>query len=211
MNDTKDMKEPKKPLFKICGLTRPEDAVLVAALGADMCGFIFHPKSPRRVSPKQARLLATPAARRVGVFVDQSLPEILEIMEEACLDAAQLHGRQGPEVASALGFYRSIRVFWPERQSPAELQEQMDQWKELAHLFLFDAGSGAGGHGRPINAVIPESPADYLLAGGLTPDSVWRKWPPEDPKMVGFDVNSGVESSPGVKDREALRRLLLFR
>ncbi|MDR1049837.1 MAG: phosphoribosylanthranilate isomerase [Deltaproteobacteria bacterium] len=199
---------PGRPLIKVCGLTRPQDSTLAAILGADMCGFIFHPPSPRSVTASRARLMPTPGVRRVGVFVDQGLQEILEFMEEACLDVAQLHGAQGPEVAGRLPPGRVIRVFWPESQDSGELARQMDEWRALAHLYLFDAGSGGGGHGRRLAADVPESPVPYLLAGGLSPAQVRRRWPADDPMLAGFDLNSGLELSPGQKDGEALKSLL---
>ncbi|MDR2366655.1 MAG: phosphoribosylanthranilate isomerase [Deltaproteobacteria bacterium] len=205
------MSEDPKPIIKVCGLARPQDATMAAILGADMCGFIFHPKSPRAVAPNLARAMATPGAKRVGVFVDQSPGEILEIMDEAGLDLAQFHGGQEPATALDLGPDRVIKVFWPERQTAGELAGLMDLWKDLAAYFLFDSGTGGGGSGRPIRVPIPASPKPYLLSGGLTPEMARSLWPPEDPMLVGFDLNSGLEDAPRVKNANALKTLLPWR
>ncbi|MDR0621409.1 MAG: phosphoribosylanthranilate isomerase [Deltaproteobacteria bacterium] len=200
-----------KPIVKICGLTRPQDATLAAILGADFCGFVFHPDSPRAIGASQGRIMPTPGAQRVGVFVNHSIAETQAIMEEAALDLAQLHGNQAPEVALALGPERVIKVFWPERQPPDELAQQMDLWKGLAVYFLFDSGKEGGGSGRPINATWPVSPKPYLLAGGLDPDSARAAWLSADPMLAGFDFNSALEEGPGIKDPDLLRAVLPWR
>lgn len=116
----------KAPLIKICGLSTPKEAGLAASLGADLCGFIFHPPSPRAAAPGIVAAIETPGALRVGVFVRQGLCEIEDVMGEAKLDMAQLHGDQGVEVAAALGPERVIRVFWPERFARAEAPQKAE-------------------------------------------------------------------------------------
>ena len=90
-------------LIKFCGLTRQEDVDQAVQLGAGMCGFIFHPRSPRGISPAQAAAMDSGTLRRVGVFVNQGADEIRRIMDEARLDYAQLHGHQSVECARAVG------------------------------------------------------------------------------------------------------------
>jgi phosphoribosylanthranilate isomerase len=199
---------PTKPIIKVCGLTRPQDAAMAAILGADYCGFIFHPQSPRSVSPVSARRMPTPGAKRVGVFVDHSAEDILRIREVACLDLVQLHGDQGLELAWSLRPEEIIKVFWPERQPPEELHKLMDLWKDLAGLFLFDSGASGGGQGRPIRGRLPVSPNPYLLAGGMDAEAARSFWPPGDPMLAGFDFNSRLEEAPGLKDPRRLKDLL---
>jgi phosphoribosylanthranilate isomerase len=197
-----------RPLIKICGLSAAPQARLAAELGADLCGFIFHPPSPRNADPRLVRDFPTPGALRVGVFVGQGAEQILETMEAARLDLAQLHGPQGPETALAVGPDRVIRVFWPERGRGAPGsggEAEMELWRPLARWFLFDAGLAAGGHGRRLAAAF-RSPAPYLLAGGVAAGDVLAAWPPGDPLLAGFDVSSALESSPGVKDPGAIAR-----
>ncbi|MDR2300589.1 MAG: phosphoribosylanthranilate isomerase [Deltaproteobacteria bacterium] len=200
-----------KPLIKVCGLTRPQDATTAAILGADFCGFVFHPKSPRAVTPLQAGVMATPYSKRVGVFVENSLQETIDIMGKAVLEFAQLHGDHEPEFARSLGPAKVIKVFWPDRQSPEELTALMEAWKDLAAYFLFDAGKDGGGSGKRIQGALPNSPKPYFLAGGLTDEFIHDLWPSPDPMMVGFDLNSGIEKAPGQKDIEALKSILPWR
>ncbi|MDR2455370.1 MAG: phosphoribosylanthranilate isomerase [Deltaproteobacteria bacterium] len=198
------------PLIKICGLSTPEEAGLAASLGASLCGFIFHPPSPRSVSAKAAAAIETPGALRVGVFVNQSVSEIDKAMALARLDLAQLHGGQGPEAAKALGPERVIKVFWPERaKSPGEktdLLRELDLWRPLARWLLFDAGISSGGHGRKLEAAF-DSPAPYFLAGGLTAGDILSSWPGAPASLAGYDLSSSLESSPGRKDPSAIKAL----
>ena len=85
---------------KICGMREQKLIDRIAELGADMCGFIFYPPSPRNVSPEEAARLETHGMKRVGVFVEQSVEEIAAIAHEARLDFIQLHGGQSAEFAS---------------------------------------------------------------------------------------------------------------
>jgi phosphoribosylanthranilate isomerase len=204
-----------RTLVKVCGMTRPEDARLAAALGADMLGFIFHPKSPRNVAPElpagldRARDLL--GALKVGVFVGQGVEETLALMAAGGLDLAQLHGGQGEdfcrELGRALGPERIIKVLWPERAASVdEFQAEIDLFAPPCRLFLTDAGDCGGGHGRTLETGILGSarfPKPWLLAGGLGPDNVSAMLSRFRPS--GLDLNSGVESAPGIKDATKLR------
>jgi len=192
--------------LKVCGLTRAEDALMCAELGVDWLGFIFHPASPRNVEAGPVAAFETGAAKRVGVFVDQTPAEVNLIMAEARLDLAQLHGDQSREFCRAVGPERVVKVFWPQRYpSPEELGREMAGFSEAAAFFLMEAGTAGGGHGRPLDqgawtGLAPPRP--WLLAGGLAADSV-RPLAAEPPAgLFGFDFNSRVEMAPGLKDRQ---------
>ncbi|MDR2725498.1 MAG: phosphoribosylanthranilate isomerase [Candidatus Adiutrix sp.] len=189
--------------LKICGLTRAEDALMCAELGVDWLGFIFHPASPRRVDPGQIAGFETRAARRVGVFVDQSPAEVRRIMVEARLDLAQLHGGQDLEFCRAIGPERVIKVFWPQRCA-GDLDREMAGFGEAAAFFLFDAGTAGGGHGQPLELGLLaglKPPKPWLLAGGLKAASVPAITARPPAGLAGFDFNSRVETAPGLKDR----------
>lgn len=196
-------------LIKVCGLTREEDLQCCRDLGVDLTGIIFHPASPRYVSPDLAGTWKKENELRVGVFVDQSIKETVDIIDRAGLDLVQLHGGQGPEICQAVGPDRVIRAFWPERFDRVEdFLEEIDRFKDVCRYFLFDAGKAGGGHGKNIRCGWLDkikSPRPYLLAGGLGPDNVSQML---DLDMAGFDLNSGVESSPGRKDQEKIRQVL---
>ncbi|MDR1314747.1 MAG: phosphoribosylanthranilate isomerase [Deltaproteobacteria bacterium] len=202
------------PLLKFCGIRSSGDALLAESLGADLAGFIFHPGSPRHLTPSAAAAADSGSLARVGVFVRQKAQEILEIMEEARLDLAQFHGPQTLKDASAVGPGRVLRVIWPERHASAgSLMAELSEWGGASRMFLFDAGLSGGGHGRAPgrggaggSAGGPLSFLEFagkpsLLAGGLGPESLGNFPDPSGFRyLAGFDVNSGAESSPGVKD-----------
>ncbi len=195
-------------LVKICGLRRQEDLDCAAALGVDFCGFIFHPSSPRSITPAAAAALDSRGMRRVGVFVGQDAAEIRSIMRVARLDMAQLHGDQPPECAHALGAARIIRVLWPARYpNRAALEADMARHAPDTTLFLLDAGVRGGGSGCTLSgAPLPGSaaPRSWLLAGGLAPDNV-RHMLAGCSGCGGVDMNSGLESAPGCKDHQKIR------
>lgn len=202
------------PLIKICGLTRETDARLSAELGAGLLGFIFHPGSPRNTTPEFPARLKTPGARKVGVFVNQNPMEAMTIMAAGRLDLAQLHGGQTESfcaaLASRMGPQRIIKVFWPEKAANLEaFQAELNLYAPYCALMLVDAGSGGGGHGRGIEGkgmdILAQAkfPRPWLLAGGLGPDTIGPLLQRFRPS--GLDINSGVESAPGMKDETLLR------
>jgi len=204
---------------KICGITRTQDALLAARLGADFIGLNFYPPSPRAVSLARAegivgalRALASPP-QIVGVFVNQALDEIRALEQQLALDLLQLHGNEGPAEVRALGprVIKALRV--KERFDPAVARSFLapaacapgaDPWGFLIdskHPRLF---GGSGQSWAFVSLAGVDLGRPLLIAGGLGPDTVAaavdaaRPW--------GVDVCSGVESEPGIKDPLLLAR-----
>ena len=194
----------KKPFIKICGHTHTSSVDTSVSLGAHFVGFIFHRSSPRSISPAAAAAISSACARRVGVFVRQSGSEICDIMQQARLHFAQLHGHQSIQDAQAIGPDRVIRVLWPQSCADmSELQSLLDTWAPHCAYFLLDAGKspGSGGTGRSLDVshlAALHFPRPWLLAGGLTADNLPRLLSCCSPD--GIDLNSGVELAPGLKD-----------
>lgn len=200
-------------LVKICGMTLPEQVAQLDDLGVDLLGFIFAAKSPRHVTPEHVAAIPHGRARRVGVFVEQDAAEVRRIMNLAKLDFAQLHGGQDQAFCKAVGPERIIKVFWPQRHtSTLELEADMAMFAKSCAFMLLDAGSSGGGHGASLDFTSLSglaAPRPWLLAGGLSPENIAEAARLAGPN--GFDLNSGVETSPGIKDinkvRLALQRL----
>ncbi len=195
-----------KPLVKVCGMTRARDAGLCGNLGADFLGFIFHPGSPRCVKPGFVRSIKPERARKVGVFVKQSANEVTRIMRDAGLQMAQLHGGQDEDFCRAVGTEKVIKVLWPQsHETVAGLQSDIDRFASHCAYLLFDAGKSGGGHGTALDFDIFNKvhiPCPWLLAGGLGPENIRQALDQVRPN--GLDLNSGVESAPGIKDRHKL-------
>ena len=196
--------------IKVCGLTRQEDVNACRELGAHWAGFIFHPDSRRYIAPERAASLETGSLLRVGVFVRQDPEEILAIMEACRLDLAQLHGGQDPDFCRRVGPERVLKVLWPQRyEAKEDLQQELDRYAPCCAWFLLDAGLSGGGHGTRIQAPwLGEGlrfRRPWILAGGLGPESIGAGLAlgPD-----GVDLNSGVESAPGIKDRQAMAQTL---
>jgi phosphoribosylanthranilate isomerase len=197
----------RRPLLKVCGMTRAEDLEACREAGVDLTGFIFHPRSPRYVTPEQAAGLPR-VGLRVGVFVSRSAEEVREIMDTAGLDLAQLHGKQDERFCEEVGPERVIRVFWPAGyDSLAELNADLARFAPVCRMFLLDSGTGGGGHGTTINwSGLKGLEADrpWLLAGGLTPGTVAEALATCRPD--GLDLNSGLETAPGCKDAGLIQK-----
>lgn len=196
-------------IVKICGMTRSEDVELCDAAGADLLGFIFHLESPRTVAPAWVASQTPTRALKVGVFVRQGAEEIRAIANEAGLDLLQLHGGHTVEQCRELGPERVIKVLWPKRYaSLALLEEDMARFAPVCRAILFDSGTSGGGHGvsldpESLRGLKPIHP--WYLAGGLGPHNLDAM---RNCGASGFDLNSGLESAPGVKDHDRVRQAL---
>jgi phosphoribosylanthranilate isomerase len=187
------------PLVKICGITRVEDALAAARLGADWLGFNFWPSSRRYIAPQAAAAIvaALPATvLPVGVFVDPTAVELAEVIRVSGVRTVQLHGDEPPELcaASPVPVVKGIRV--RDAHSLAALATY-----EVSAFLLDSATPGYGGSGTAFDwALAAEAAASVplWLAGGLTPENVAEAVRRVRPR--GVDVASGVESAPGVKD-----------
>lgn len=194
---------------KICGITNPEDAMFAAELGADAVGFIFHPESPRVVEPKIVKEITEilpPYLTRVGVFVNEKPETVRDIIKLCRLDVAQLHGNEPPAVISELGV-NTIKSLRLKKEADVERISEYD-----ADAFLLDTyvTGKLGGTGKTFNwrwaMTAKKFNRPIVLSGGLTPENVAEAIDAALPN--GVDVSSGVEASPGKKDKEKLTRFI---
>lgn len=186
---------------KICGLTRREDVLEAARLGADALGFVFYAKSPRAVNIEQAAALvrAVPAfVSTVGLFVDPTEEEVRAVLEQVPLDLLQFHGDEPPAFCSRFGrpYLKAVRV-----QPGVDLVQYATAHRESAGLLLDAYVPGIpGGTGQRFDwDLIPAAlPLPIVLAGGLEPDNVADAVARVHPWAV--DVSGGVEAAKGIKD-----------
>ena len=184
----------------------------VEALGIDMMGFIFWPKSSRYVS--QCPDYLPKRVKRVGVFVDEDPEQVKRLADDYGLDYIQLHGHETPEVISylrtpALPHPRIIKAF---NISTAEDLIQTQPYEGLVDYFLFDAkGKSVGGNGEKFNWNVLDAyqgSTPFLLSGGICPDDAERVNAFYHPKCIGIDLNSRFELSPGLKDVAKLKEFM---
>ncbi|GAA5133734.1 bifunctional indole-3-glycerol-phosphate synthase TrpC/phosphoribosylanthranilate isomerase TrpF [Thalassotalea piscium] len=192
---------------KVCGLTSPDYAAMAKDSGAQYGGLIFANKSPRWVSNEIAQKIvtATPSLRYVGVFLDHPIDFVAQTAKELSLHAVQLHGNESE------AYIRSLQE---------NLPKNCQVWKALAvdssvpplninaHHFVLDGKSA--GSGQSFNwQVLSETEQDLshcFLAGGLNINNIANATQLlTTQELYGLDLNSGVESSPGIKSREKLK------
>jgi phosphoribosylanthranilate isomerase len=193
-------------VIKICGVTTPEDARFAAAAGADAVGINLWPRSKRYADDAAARAVVAalpPGVLKVGVFVNAPAAEVAARVASLGLDRAQLHGDETPAEFAGLG-ERLIRVVRVRDEASFAAAEG---WSPP--LYLYDAlvdGFGGAGVTAPWPLIARLARRPFLLAGGLTPENVADAIAATRPD--GVDVASGVESAPGRKDPERVRRFI---
>jgi phosphoribosylanthranilate isomerase len=194
--------------IKICGITNLEDALLAEKLGADMLGFIFFSASPRFLAlPRAGKIISklSPLTRKVGVFVNGKPNEVLGVARKLRLDFVQLAGDESAtEVRKIQQEFPVIRAFrvgpdfkpLPLRRSPAALR-----------LVDSRADGLFGGSGKSFDwKELVEFRGDprLLLAGGISAENLAEAYEALLPAAV--DLTSSVESKPGKKDPQKLKR-----
>lgn len=195
--------EPSDRLaVKVCGLTRLQDACLAWELGAAALGFIFHPSSPRFLSPERARELRQrlpPEACCVGVFVDRAPGEVVRVAAFVGLEGVQLHGFE-PETAIAAAACPVLKVVRSEAEALACPAPRVLLDASLPGVL---GGTGLRADWNLAARIAAQRP--LVLAGGIGPANVLEAM--EAVRPVALDVNSAVEASPGIKDSGRLREL----
>lgn len=183
---------------KVCGVTRPEDAVAAETLGVDAIGVIFAAASRRRVDLEVAAAVVAPLGpfvTRVGVFVEPTLAEVEAAVERLRLQAVQLHGRVAPTLVAALR--QRVPVIRSVAWRGGLDVEELASWP-VDGLLIDGPEPGSGATFDWAGAGALSRLPRWTLAGGLDPSNVARAVLRLRPAAV--DVASGVESAPGIKD-----------
>lgn len=196
--------------IKVCGMTDKSEVADAVAAGVDALGFIFVKESPRKVEPDEVRAIVVdlpPFVDAVGVFVDEEAEVVDEIVQYCGLTMVQLHGAESPEYCEEI----STRVVKAFRVGPGSTESDLTPYEGKITAFLLDTYSkkAAGGTGKTFDWRLVEAinfPGSLILAGGLTPDNVGEAIRQVRPLAV--DVNSGVETMPGRKDINEIRRFV---
>ncbi len=199
--------------IKICGMKYPENIRSIADLQPDFMGFIFYPKSPRYAEPLDTDTLKSlpKSIKKIGVFVNLDLENILTIVFKYNLDGVQLHGSENVEICRKLKD-TGLLVLKAFPIADAYNFNVTKTYEGACDYFLFDTkteaygGSGVKFDWRILNEYRGETP--FLLSGGIAADDAEAILKIEHPKFAGIDLNSKFEVSPGLKNVEVLRGFL---
>lgn len=191
---------------KICGITRPEDALSAAELGADAIGLVFHPPSSRAVEIAAAREIIAalpPFVNTVGLFLNAQPAAVEAVLAELPLSTLQFHGQ---ETVADCERYRLpyIKAVPMGEGDASQVLDHAARFSSAQGLLLDShVGGGLGGLGKRFDwSQIPSALGrPLILAGGLNPDNVADVLAH---RPYGVDVSSGVESAPGIKDPERI-------
>ncbi|MDG4945097.1 phosphoribosylanthranilate isomerase [Weeksellaceae bacterium KMM 9713] len=191
--------------IKVCGITDINQANALADLGVHFIGFISYEKSKRfawnKIQPSVLKTLKS--IKKVGVFVNENIPSLLDIAQQAEFDLIQLHGNESVEDVKEISkFYPVIKAISVAENSN-HLQEQINEYSDFVSYFLFDTATKSyGGSGRTfdwdiLNDLKINQP--YFLSGGLSAETDFN-FEAFNQTPFALDINSKFESSAGIKD-----------
>ena len=190
----------------------PENLEELCALAPEFVGFIFYPESKRFVGmvPDPALFeIPGPETKKVGVFVNEEISRVSLAIKNYKLEVVQLHGGESVEYCQSLaGEVRVLKVL-----DPYEQGSDLEDYAGVVDYFLFDTpGEGYGGTGRKFDwSLLKElsSPLPFLLSGGIAPGDAGNIHNIDHEELMGIDLNSRFEVSPGQKDIRALKEFIL--
>ena len=211
--------------IKVCGITQFRQLQQLDGLNIDFAGFIFFKDSPRyvvgEISPNEMRS-ADFDIKKVGVFVNASYDEIIQIVEDYGLDVVQLHGDETPELCEQLSEDVEVIKAFRIAENTAAIDELVEDYDEVCDYYLFDTLSSGtlpeqkdvkaavGGTGQKFDwKKVSKSKIEkpFFLSGGISVDDIAKLKAFKHPDFYGIDINSRFEKSPGIKDMALLLQL----
>lgn len=197
--------------IKFCGMTRAGDVRLAGELGVDAVGFVFAAGSPRRVEPEEARAMRqalAPLVSAVAVFRNNDGDSVREVVRQVRPALLQFHGEEEDAFCRGFGvpYLKAVPMGGPMALDATGLRIKFPG----ASGFLFDSHGGEAqpGSGRTFDweQIPPGLDLPFFVAGGLHPDNVFEAALGTLP--WGVDTCSGIESAPGIKDGDRMRRFV---
>lgn len=197
-------------IIKVCGMRDADNIRAVAKTGVNWMGMIFWPRSSRHVADLSAANAIPCGIERVGVFVDQSCEDIIDIAEKCRLDVIQLHGKESRESILALRgrLRKGVRLMKAISVGATDDIGKASEYEDIVDYLLFDTKcTTVGGSGKQFDwSVLDEynGSTPFLLSGGIGPDDAEAVSLFRHPLMMGIDLNSRFETAPAYKDVEKL-------
>ncbi|NCC09497.1 MAG: phosphoribosylanthranilate isomerase [Bacteroidia bacterium] len=196
-------------VIKVCGMRQEENIREIEALGVDWMGFIFYPHSKRYVAQPLDYLPTN--VRRVGVFVDEEFATVKELIKAFKLDLVQLHGHESAHFCELIR-EQGVEVIKAFAIAEPEDFKATKEYETHCDYLLFDAKTPLyGGSGKQFDwSMLANYTGEcpFLLSGGITPQSAEALSVISHPLLMGYDLNSGFESQPGLKESCSIRLFL---
>lgn len=203
--------------IKVCGMRRPDNIDEVAALGIDMAGFIFYPRSPRFVDEPDTDALSRLKAQGVepvALFVDEDIDTVTGILRKYGFGTVQLHGNESPAYCERLRA-DGVRVLKAMPIACADDMSRCAAYDSHADMLVLDTKSSSkGGSGQKFDwSLLAQASfsTPFLLSGGIAPDdavAVKELFKKMNGLMAGVDLNSKFETAPGVKSASLLAHFI---
>ncbi len=197
-------------IVKVCGMREADNIRAVEQLGISWMGFIFWPQSSRNVNGKPAYL--PERCKRVGVFVDEDMAEMLKKADAYGLHVIQLHGKETPETCRMLKEATGKTIVKALNIATRDDLQAARNYAGAADYLLFDTKAQmVGGNGKKFDWDVLkyyDGNTPFILSGGIGPDDAARVKAFHHPMLAGIDLNSRFETEPGVKDVEKLKTFL---
>jgi phosphoribosylanthranilate isomerase len=194
--------------IKVCGITQLKQLQQLEAINIDFAGLIFHKESPRYVGDKLSKKEIKSAdfdLKKVGVFVNPELVDVLDAIDEYGLDVVQLHGDEDPELCDDLsGEVEVIKAFRIKDES-VDIDKLVKDYDDVCDYYLFDKATdfSIGGTGKQFDwSILAKAKIEkpFFLSGGIGPDDAAKVKTFKHPDFFAVDINSRFEKEPGVKD-----------
>ena len=203
--------------IKVCGITEMKQLQQLDGLDIDFAGLIFYKESPRYIGDKISRedlKRADLDLKKVGVFVNPEMIEVLDAIDEYGLDAVQLHGDESPEMCEDLSSEVEVIKAFRIKEGVTDIDALVAAYDAVCDYYLFDTGGlqeSLGGTGKQfdwsiLNKAKIEKP--FFLSGGIGVEDAFKIKAFKHPDFFGVDINSRFESAPGVKE---MSKLLQFK
>lgn len=199
----------KRYQIKVCGNKHINNLLKLKDLEIDYVGYIFYDKSPRFADNNMVFSLS-PNASKVGVFVDEENSKIVKKVNNYKLDVVQLHGNESLENIQNLKQEIPTTQLW----KAFGIDENFDfdvlkQYKKSVDAFIFDTKStDFGGSGQKFDWTLLDKyvlEVPFFLSGGIKLEDVQELKKIQHPQLIGFDINSGFEIEPGIKDAKKIK------
>ena len=210
------MAKPKCMNIKVCGITEFKQLQQLDGLDIDFAGMIFYKESPRYIAYKLSKKEVKNAdfdLKKVGVFVNPEMIDVLDAIDDYGLDAVQLHGDETAEMcedlSSEVEVIKAFRV-----ADGADIDKMVAPYDAVCDYYLFDTGGlkeTFGGTGKQFDwSILTKAKIEkpFFLSGGIGPDDAAKVKAFKHPDFFGVDINSLFEKEPGIKD---MGKILHFR